>query len=201
MTLASQYQIIKINAAEIIKWVPPPDPLIKEAPPYYSDHGINHSERILGILDRLTANLDLATSEVFPLLCAVWLHDIGMFRGREQGESYEKTRSLHHLRSITFIKEEAKAGRLPIDQWQLPNIIDICKSHRSKVNLEEVPKNRPDEYGNGDIRVRFLSSLFRIADACDVHHSRAPESVFEIHKDSIPRLSKEHGKSISEWPI
>jgi len=190
--LASRYQLIKAKAIEIIKWMPPPDPDVKELPPYYSDHGVDHSKRILSILDRLTEKVDLASFEVFPILCSVWLHDVGMFVDRESGEAYEMTRSQHHLRSVNFIKKEAESGRLPIDQWQLPNILDICRAHRSKVQIEEIPKRRPSEDGSGDIRVRLLASLFRIADACDVHYSRAPETVFKIHEEFIPLISKDH---------
>lgn len=190
--LASRYQIIKAKASEIMKWISPPDPTVKEMPPYYSDHGIEHSQRILGILDRLTEKANLASFEIFPLLCAVWFHDIGMFQGREPGEPYETTRSKHHLRSVEFIKTETEGGRLPLDQWQLPNVLDICRAHRSKVNIDEIPKSRPFEDGSGDIRIRLLASLLRVADACDVHYSRAPETVFEIHKEFIPRISKEH---------
>jgi superkiller protein 3 len=115
-----------------------------------------------------------------------------MFVGREAGEAYEMTRNLHHLRSVGFIKAETEADRLPLDQWQLPNVLDICRAHRSKVNIDEIPKSRPFEDGSGDIRIRLLASVLRIADACDVHCSRSPETVFEIHKEFIPRVSKEH---------
>lgn len=190
--LRSSYYLIKNKAAEIIRWNPPPDPSASEMPPYYSDHGVDHSLRILRILDRLTEKVDLKPFEIFPLLCSVWLHDVGMFVGHEAGEAYEMSRNLHHLRSVEFIKAETEAGRLPLDQWQLPNVLDICRAHRSKVNIDEIIKSRPFEDGSGDIRIRLLASFLRIADACDVHNSRAPETVFEIHKEFIPRVSKEH---------
>ena len=198
--LRSSYYLIKSKAAEIIKWNPPPDPSVTEMPPYYSDHGVEHSLRILRILDRLTEKVDLKPFEIFPLLCSVWLHDVGMFVGHEAGESYETTRGAHHLRSIAFIKIETEAGRLPIDQWQLPNVLDICRAHRSKVNIDEILKSRPFEDGSGDIRIRLLASFLRIADACDVHYSRAPETVFEIHKEFIPRVSKEHWRKHFRMP-
>jgi tetratricopeptide (TPR) repeat protein len=195
--LHSRYFIVKEKATEITKWLPPVDPSIPEVQPYYTDHGVEHSQRILNILDRLTEGLDLQAFEAFPLLCSVWLHDIGMFVGREPGESYDTTRKLHHLRSAEYVKQEAQAGRLPLDQWQVLNVIDICRAHRSKVNFDEepkIPKERPFEDGTGVIRVQLLGSLLRFADACDVHHSRAPEAVFEIHKELIPRVSREHWK-------
>ncbi len=60
------------------------------------------------------------------------------------------------------------------------------------MNTDDIPKSRPFEDGSGDIRIRLLASVLRIADACDVHYSRAPETVFEIHKEFIPRVSREH---------
>ncbi len=122
--LISSYYLIKSKAAEIIKWNPPPDTSVVEMPPYYSDHGVEHSLRILRILDRLTEKVNLNPFEIAPLLCSVWLHDVGMFVGRETGEAYEMTRKLHHLRSVEYIKAETEAGRLPLDQWQLPNVLD-----------------------------------------------------------------------------
>ena len=195
--LRSRYQIVREKAIEIIKWPSPADPSVPEIPPYYTDHGVEHSQRILGILDRLTEGLDLQIYEVFPLLCSVWLHDIGMFVGREPGEPYETTRKLHHLRTVEYVRQEAEAGRLPLDQWQLPNVRDICRAHRSRVKFDDepiIPKERPFEDGTGTVRVQLLGSLLRFADACDVHHSRAPETVFEIHKEFISRVSNEHWK-------
>jgi hypothetical protein len=145
----------------------------------------------------MTEKLDLHLIEAFPLLCSVWLHDLGMFVGRQSGESYETTRKLHHERSAEYVKREAQAGHLPLDQWQLPNVLDICRAHRSKVKFDEepiIPRERLFEDGTGIVRVQLLSSLLRFADACDVHHSRAPEAVFEIHKEFIPRVSREHWK-------
>jgi hypothetical protein len=137
--LHSRYQIVKEKAIEIIRWPSPADPSVPEIPPYYTDHGMEHSQRILGILDRLAESLDLQICEAFPLLCSVWLHDIGMFVGREPGEPYETTRKLHHLRTVEYVKREAEAGRLPLDQWQLPNVLDICRAHRSRVKFDDEP--------------------------------------------------------------
>jgi hypothetical protein len=62
--LISSYYLIKNKVAEIIKWKPPPDPSVAEMPPYYSDHGVEHSLRILRILDRLTEKVDLKPFEI-----------------------------------------------------------------------------------------------------------------------------------------
>jgi len=146
--LYSEYHIVKEKAAEIIKWSPPVDPDVPELPPYYTDHGMEHSQRILAILDRLTERLDIEIFEAFPLLCSVWLHDIGMFVGREPGEPYETTRKLHHLRTGQYVKQETETGRLPIDQWQLPSVgfprqigglYKTTTIHFSGLNTEPVP--------------------------------------------------------------
>lgn len=195
--LFSKYNIIKEKVIEIIKWPPPISCSLNEIPPYYTDHGVDHTRRILFILDRLIEKIELQKFEIFSLLCAAWLHDIGMFVGREKDETHEIIRKNHHLKSVEYIKQESAIGRLPIDKWYLPNITDICRAHRSKVKFEDnpkIPKERPYEDGIGFIRVQLLCSLLRFADACDIHYSRAPESVFEIHKEFIPRISKEHWK-------
>ena len=181
------------KAIQILKWIPPIDLKAPDVSPFYTDHGVEHSERILNILDRMTESIKLEIFEIFPLLCAVWLHDIGMFVGHVEGESYEKTRNMHHLRSIEYIKTETEAERLPLDKWQLSNVLDICRAHRSKVKFEEepiIPKKRP--YNEGFIRLQLLASLLRFADACDIDNSRAPEAIFEIYQKFISMTSKQH---------
>jgi len=103
--------------------------------------------------------------------------------------------TLHHVRSVDYIKQESKTGSLPLDQWQLPNVTAICHAHRSFVKFNQepiIPKKRPFEDGISIVRVQLLCCLLRFADACDVHHSRAPEAVFQIYKEFIPAISKEH---------
>ena len=60
--LYSQYHIVREKTAEIIKWSPPVDPGIPQPPPYYTDHGMDHSKRILAILDRLTERQSIQPS-------------------------------------------------------------------------------------------------------------------------------------------
>jgi HD-GYP domain-containing protein (c-di-GMP phosphodiesterase class II) len=58
-------------------------PLLRQ----YTDHTITHSRRIIAILDKLCALLvnPLTDDETYVLLCAAFLHDIGM----QQEKFYE----------------------------------------------------------------------------------------------------------------
>jgi hypothetical protein len=128
-----------------------------------------------GILDRLTENIELYTFEVFPLLAAVWLHDIGMFVGKEKGEFYEITRKHHHLRSVEFIKKEFKVGRLPLDKWHLPNVLDITRAH---------------EYGKVlRMHGKFNEALIEFANALRIESDYIPD---ELIKDEIAMVKKEN---------
>src|SRR6266849_6867420 len=64
---------------ELSKWVPH----ITQFFPHYPSHGLDHSDRIIEQLSRLLFNntrpvVAFSTAEVYCLLSAAYLHDIGM---------------------------------------------------------------------------------------------------------------------------
>ncbi|MDH5508592.1 MAG: hypothetical protein OEZ02_15325 [Anaerolineae bacterium] len=57
---------------------------------YYTDHSVDHSNRIISILDGLTSGImnseaPLSKNEIYILLAATYLHDIGMQNERYAG--------------------------------------------------------------------------------------------------------------------
>ncbi|MDR7664390.1 tetratricopeptide repeat protein [Methanosarcina sp. Z-7115] len=172
---------------------------------YYTLHGMKHSDAVINILDLLVAGLNpedqLEEIEVFCLLSAAYLHDVGMQHkypddeariesiSKSKNEPYtfqDLIRDEHHLRSGRYIKENLKI--LDLDQYEAECVRLISEGHR-KVNLHS------DDYesraiGFKRIRVRLLSSLLRLADELDIDYKRAPEILYEILKEDMPYFSK-----------
>ncbi|MFI5457906.1 MAG: hypothetical protein ACHRXM_20905, partial [Isosphaerales bacterium] len=64
---------------ELSKWMPH----VAQFFPHYPSHGLDHSDRIIEQLSRLLFNnskpvVPFSTAEVYCLLCAAYLHDMGM---------------------------------------------------------------------------------------------------------------------------
>ena len=88
--------------------------------PECTDHNVKHAENVEKIIERLIPDdvkKSLNHEEIFCLLSAVWLHDIGKTLDNtkrfKNAETYEKekikriTRDLHHIRSYNFIKNNS----------------------------------------------------------------------------------------------
>lgn len=173
--------------------------------PYYTLHGIKHSDAVISILDRLVIGLSpedqLDEVEVFCLLSAAYLHDVGMQckypDDKTRIESISKLknkpyaledliRDEHHLRSGRYIKENYKV--LGLDHIEAECVRLISEGHR-RVNLHS---NDYDSQAVGlkRVRVRLLSSFLRLADELDIDYRRAPETLYEILKEDMPDFSR-----------
>lgn len=148
--------------------------------PHYTDHGETHHDSVEKNLNELIPKpilRDMNEYEVFLLLCAVWLHDIGMMV-REPGESIKEVRAVHHHRCIRIIKE--KFSDL-LNEHERVIVGEIARAHR-EINLrtlDEMRSIRHIELGNQRIRIRFLAALLRLADSCDICATRAKTDVSE----------------------
>ena len=158
---------------------------------FYTDHGLNHIRSVVSRLGVLNALLPqhLVERECFLLLVAAYCHDVGMLLGRHAGESQSETRAFHHERSAELVREFAEKGHIELDNFELPVVEAIVKAHRI-VDLDQIREEH--RILGVPIRTRLLAALLRVADACDIDHSRAPESVFNFFEDIIPPLSRDH---------
>jgi len=143
----------------------------------------------------------LGTEEVYYLLAACYLHDIGM--GVQHGEQdraeaarvgiskNEVIRRHHHERSDDFVRQHA--GELYLDGGQAAILGLLCKAHCSSEVLGKPPYvNRAGLFGK-PVRIALLAAILRIADELDLDHTRAPNSVRKLLDntgwfDSISRL-------------
>ncbi len=158
---------------------------------FFTDHGPQHLNRVLSKLDALSSFVPdkLNQREQFVLLVATYCHDLGMFLGRLPNESPNETRIHHHERSADLLDRLVRDGYVNLDTFETSVTKHIVTAHRS-VNLDEVPETH--DFPQFSVRTRLLSAMLRIADACDLDHTRAPEAVFRFLIDSIPPSSQQH---------
>ena len=156
---------------------------------YYTDHTVAHSERVSGLLDGLTAGMmatdrRLSPAEVFILLAAAYLHDVGMqderFAGgdpaKDSGQRLEAIRAVHHEVSAELIYRaveeagQAVALGLPDDPGLVEGVALVAKGHR-QVDLGAAEYD-PFVHGDETVRLRLLAALLRFGDALDIDHRR-----------------------------
>lgn len=180
---------------------------------WYTGHGVEHSKRIIFHLNRLCKGLPrippdtgiphygLKPLEVFLLLAAARLHDIGMQDlsdlnnlpvDKMDENAWDEVRRRHPKRTYEIIMMHA-AGSEKRNEFQLgikpqpaihAPLALICKGHGSDYFDEVVEifgKRTFDIDGKGTkIRGRLLTALLLMADELDLHHSRA------VFKENYP---------------
>ena len=166
-----------VKAAAAVIWLHP-------IHTYYTDHTISHSERIISILSGLTEGLNelhpearLTKFEIYILLAAAYLHDIGMqSRTWSKSDDLEIIREIHHETTFQMIlhsgdqTDEYPDCGLINDPNLIPHIAWVAKSHR-RVNLK-TELDRQCTHQDGIIRPQFLAALLRLADALDIDNRR-----------------------------
>ena len=142
---------------EMAKWLP----YILQFFPHYPSHGVDHSDRIISQLSKVLFNgskpvVPFSASEAYCLLCAVYLHDMGMVVSSE-----EATDIINTDRWKSFISKEGK-GYEGYQQYQ---------------KLLSHPNKETDIHG-------FLTNLvFRqlIADFARHYHHERCKVTLEMH--------------------
>ena len=175
-------------------------PKIAETFPEYTDHNIDHSNRIIDILSSVIPDAlkaDFNEYELFFLIAAAYFHDIGMVNFPDLTVPTESTkianfiRDNHHIRTEQFICRNFK--ELSIDDEHQADIIGrICLGHR-KVDLSDQCLFESDRvYKNVSINMALLAAFLRLGDSLDISFERAPAIIYEhsFIRDPI---------SIQEW--
>jgi hypothetical protein len=150
---------------------------------YYPDHSVDHSERIIDTLSKLTEDLmlgdNISSTEVYVLLASAYLHDIGMQDERSMGDDLKQIRIHHHeLTSRIIIDRYLKqsdrniplgfSDLVPVDI--VNTIASVAEAHR-RTNLQG-SQYEGFAYGDGVIHPRLLAALLRLADELDVDSRR-----------------------------
>jgi len=164
---------------------------VQTAQDFYTDHGLPHLQRVIKKLDALMGLLanELNERECFLLLMAAYFHDLGMFLGRRESEDPRETRRHHHERGADLIQRLVDEKYIDLNRFETPVVKNLVLAHRI-VDLLGIPEDQNIQ--GFKIRTRLLAAFLRIADACDVDYSRAPEAVFRFYEKLIPQVSREH---------
>jgi len=150
--------------------------------PHFTDHGITHCENIISNLDRMIptdVKAEMEEYEVFLLLCGAWLHDIGMLI-KEKGESLEQVRDVHNKKGRQLIR--TSLGQLGLTDDERYVVGEMAYYHRKTEDLSNVKEIMEIQHDSIVSRVRpqFLCALLRLADGCEVAHSRSSRELVKI---------------------
>lgn len=171
--------------------------------PTYTNHGTDHLKNVeeyvnFMINDEIKGNMN--PEEAFLLLCAIWLHDVGMvpkddeelqfFKNLESTERdifTDDVRSRHHVRSENYIKENYK--ELGITKLEAIIIGQIAKGHR----IIELDSYKNINYNGINVHIANLAAILRLADECDVSKDRESQlSPIDIDDETREEHYRKH---------
>ena len=146
------------------------------------DHQQNHCEDLLNLAEDALGPIlrqdpdRLSEQELFYLVSAIFLHDIGHAEVRDACGTFltlEEIRKRHAELTYQRIAREHAALGFDAFEGDIEAIADICKHHQRRHPLANLPKadgRRP--------RLQLLAALLRVFDACDYQLSRVGEEAF-----------------------
>ena len=167
---------------------------------HYTNHGLDHSERIIEKLDNLLEGQTnpLNEHESFILLASVYLHDVGMQSPSHAGlpcrseytiRDLEIVRKKHNEVSAKMIMDSVSRNRnlsLGLERCKehVGFVATLSKYHR-KLDINEV-KNT--SIAGKEIKLRLLTALLRLGDALDQDYRRVNMEILKLR--DIPVQSK-----------
>ena len=169
---------------------------------HYTNHGFDHTQRIVKILGKLLKNYStpLNGQERFILIASAYLHDIGMqspqHAGLDRKPSYsikelEKVRENHHEASAMMInksvsKESEFSLGLEHCKQYASAIANVSKHHRKL----DIGKITDTSIAGEKIRLKLLAALLKLADGLDADFRRVNIDLLKVKE--IPVESKFH---------
>ncbi len=185
---------------------------------WFTDHGIEHSRRIINHIEEIVAPLlsgdqrFFSPEELFVLLAACYLHDVGMqyvrtSDGRSSNQltpnDYELIRDLHPETSSIIIRDSSilnQNGKL-VSPFNIPRTVLeqtslVVLAHGSKYwetalgHMDQLPS-----YANGRLfRCKLLAALLLMGDELDLDSRRSKDqlSPAQANARSYPQESLLH---------
>ncbi len=151
--------------------------------PNYPNHGFQHAVGVIETLNNLfrmyEANgVSFSKKERFILYLSCWLHDWGNVKV----QSVEERKYHAHYSAQIITKLESYFNFLGDDILECVKY--VVAYHSSKTDISNVPKEM------AEVRLRLITALLRVADACDISFSRASKILFKILEDCLPDENK-----------
>jgi len=169
---------------------------------HYTRHGIDHSKRIIEILENLLKNYPnlLNDYECFILISAAHLHDIGMqspiYAGLPQKLQYSLEdmsiiREKHNESSAKMI-EDSVSGKsnlsLGVGECKdFAKFIAITSKYHRALDLNQLENS---SIAGKEIKLPLIASLLRLADELDSDYQRVNMELLKLRE--IPIESKYH---------
>lgn len=171
---------------EVRKVVEPILSFLPRSIPHFTDHGIRHSNNLLRLLIRYINNftsIELREEEKFLLALAIHIHDVGCIIGRSKHGKKSKKLIQEHP-SFCLLKE--------IVEPDLLNCLAlIISAHTNDFDLQKI-KAAPF---NVNVRHKFVCTLFRLLDACEITSARISPTLYSI----LRSYNKIKLSSIKHW--
>ena len=170
----AQYYHRYMNFVHSIK-----DILSFQQAPFDTYAGEKHIRSVIQNLDLLIPDnikQKLSSTEIFLLLIAAWLHDIGKIREFDSSKSYSEQITKHAEIGFDYIIN--KSAIFQLDEKEALIIAYIVKGH-GILDLSDLPSKK-GLGASGAIDVRKLAAILRFADELDIEYLRVPTIVKEI---------------------
>jgi hypothetical protein len=171
------------DAAQINVWSKPKDKDYADNTPY------GHSERVIILLGQLCDELQktknrLNRKEIFIILAAAYLHDIGMQYKGSQNLSLEERRQKHNKLSAKMIRGSLRyRSKYPdLGLTEVPEYIEEIAQLSLNHTLDNF-KGVPDIVlkGHDEVRLHLLVALLGFADELDTTYERVNIEELKIH--------------------
>ena len=159
-------------------------------PGLLTDHGPHHVEKVIERATDLIAaeGLELSTRELFMLLLAIQLHDVGNAYGRE-----------HHEEKVWEVLRRVRGDDL--DEVETRAICQIVEAHGGETadgSKDRIGPIYPQQQIFGQtVRLQLLAAILRFADELAEDSSRAAR--FLMESGQLPKRSEayhEYAKSL-----
>ena len=176
--------------------------------PEFTDHSILHSMSVLDSCNQLIGpdqvNM-LNEDEIYVLMMACYLHDVGMGISMDQYNEFSKElpmedylkknpdasvadtiRNFHHEFSGCFVRKYEALLDIPSPEYTFA-ISQVCRGHRRTDLFDRA--EFPDDWALPDgnrINLPYLSAILRLADEIDVSEARNPALLYQMDSFSNP---------------
>lgn len=141
-----------------------------------TDHGPDHIKKVILRASELVqnSNCELTEYEVFILLMAIHIHDIGNILGRDD----------HEFNSLGVMKKAGlDAGR---DRIEWDTIFEIAEAHGGKPK-DKISNLDPEKILDKYVRKRLLAAILKFADELADDRTRANR--FALFAEKLPKES------------
>lgn len=192
--------------------------------PEFTDHSFSHSKRVLNFASYLLeGNIEkLNDDEIYILVMACYLHDIGMspskiiqaeIRKSDEFKSLKKSqnmnlndyvRSIHHSLSYDYVTEQKHWKSLLIPNERYATAIALVSKGHRKEDLMDYSEYAPKytvKSGLDFVCIPFLAVVLRMADELDITNDRVPDLLFDEYLPENKISKKEWEKHRNNYCV